>query len=147
MSLVVNSFILGAALALFGMAHAGHEFPFYPSFYPQEITVEALDASAAAQRLAKGTLHAYAGEIAEKIDGLKLGAVASLGGYVVATFEPNASHAARCAAARGMKDALPAGAVWHPYPGTPFHADYLHHADRGEAARAARPAPKIQGPN
>jgi hypothetical protein len=26
-----------------GVAHAGHEFPFYPSFYPQEITGEALD--------------------------------------------------------------------------------------------------------
>jgi hypothetical protein len=145
MSLAVNPFILGAGIALFGMAHAGHEFPFYPSFYPQEITVEALDARSAAQRLAKGTLHAYAGEIAEKTDGLKLGSVASLGGYVVATFEPNASHAARCAAARGMKEALPAGAVWHPYPVTPFHADYLHHADRAEAARAARSAQQIEG--
>ena len=141
----MNYFILGAGLALLGVAHAGHEFPFYPSFYPQEITVEALDASAAAQRLAQGTLHAYAGELAEQSAGAKLGSVASLGGYVVATFEPNASHAARCAAARGMKDALPAGAVWHPYPVTPFHADYLHHADRGEAARAARPAQKIEG--
>jgi hypothetical protein len=27
-----------AAAALAGAAHAGHEFPFYPSFYPQEIT-------------------------------------------------------------------------------------------------------------
>src|SRR5437879_8484926 len=36
-----------------------------------------------------------------------------------------------------MKDALGAGAVWLPYPVTPFHADYLHHADRAEAARAA----------
>jgi hypothetical protein len=35
--------VLAAGLALLGVAHAGHEFPFYPSFYPQEITVEALD--------------------------------------------------------------------------------------------------------
>ncbi|HYL23111.1 MAG TPA: hypothetical protein VEV21_01830, partial [Burkholderiales bacterium] len=63
MSLGVNYLMLGAALALIGPAHAGHEFPFYPSFYPQEITVEALDANVAAQRLANGTLHAYAGEI------------------------------------------------------------------------------------
>lgn len=35
--------ILAAGLALLGVAHAGHEFPFYPSFYPQEITLEALD--------------------------------------------------------------------------------------------------------
>ena len=34
--------VLAAGLALLGVAHAGHEFPFYPSFYPQEITV-ALD--------------------------------------------------------------------------------------------------------
>jgi hypothetical protein len=127
----MRAFILGAGLALLGVAHAGHEFPFYPSFYPQEITVEALDAHAAAQRLAKGTLHAYAGaEIAAPP--AKTGSVASLGGYVVATFEGDG-----CAAARGMKDALGEGAVWHPYPVTPFHADYLHHADRAATARAA----------
>jgi len=126
----MNYFILGAGLALLGVAHAGHEFPFYPSFYPQEITVEALDARSAAQRLAKGTLHAYAG--GDITDSGKSGVVTSLGGYVVAKLEPG-----RCADARGMKDALGAGAVWHPYPVTPFHADYLHHADRAEAARAA----------
>src|SRR5688572_14843787 len=125
----MRHFILAAALALVGAAHAGHEFPFYPSFYPQEITVEALDAQTAAQRLAKGTLHAYAGTL--ETDLAKTAAVASLGGYVVARFDRDG-----CAAARGLKQALPAGAVWHPYPVTPFHADYLHHADRAEAARA-----------
>jgi len=129
--------VLAAGLALFGVAHAGHEFPFYPSFYPQEITVEALDARTAAQRLANGTLHAYAGEIAEQANPAKTGSVASLGGYVVATFERDG-----CSAARGLKQALPAGAVWHPYPVTPFHADYLHHADRAEAARASAAADK-----
>jgi hypothetical protein len=127
----MRAFILAAGLAPLGVAHAGHEFPFYPSFYPQEITVEALDARAAAQRLAKGTLHAYAGaEIAAPP--AKTGSVASLGAYVVAT-----SGRDGCAAARGMQDALGEGAVWHPYPVTPFHADYLHHADRAAAARAA----------
>src|SRR5712691_7522233 len=125
----MNYFILGAGLALLGVAHAGHEFPFYPSFYPQEITVEALDARSAAQRLAKGTLHAYAG--GDITDSGKSGVVTSLGSYVVARLEPGG-----CADARSMKNALPAGAVWHPYPVTPFHADYLHHADRAEAARA-----------
>jgi hypothetical protein len=139
--------ILGASLALIGVAHAGHEFPFYPSFYPQEITVEALDAQAAAQRLAKGTLHAYAGgEITAKANAGKTGTVSSLGGYVVANFDPRlpqfADRAARCAAARSLKDALGEGQIWHPYPVTPFHADYLHHADRAEDARAAVPAPK-----
>src|ERR1700694_500635 len=134
--------MLGAGLAVFSVAHAGHEFPFYPSFYPQEITVEALDAPSAAQRLAKGTLHAYAGgEIAAQANPAKLGSVISLGGYVVATFDRRApefaDRSARCASARGLKDALGADTVWHPYPVTPFHADYLHHADRAEAARGA----------
>jgi hypothetical protein len=51
-----------------------------------------------------------------------------------------ADRSARCAAARSLKPALAAGQVWHPYPVTPFHADYLHHADRAEAARAATAA-------
>src|SRR5713226_9362400 len=145
----MRSWMLGAGLAFFGIAHAGHEFPFYPSFYPQEITVEALDARSAAQRLVKGTLHAYAGgEIAAQANPARLGSVISLGGYVVATFDRRApqfaDRAARCAAARGMKDVLGAGAVWHPYPVTPFHADYLHHADRAEAARARAAADKKQ---
>src|SRR5436190_24151939 len=125
----MNYFILAAGLAHLGIAHAGHEFPFYPSFYPQEITVEALDVQTAAQRLAKGTLHAYAG--GDIADSEKSGVVSSLGGYVVARLEPG-----RCGDAPSMQNALPAGAVWHPYPVTPFHADYLHHADRAEAARA-----------
>lgn len=141
------AFILGASLTLLGTAHAGHEFPFYPSFYPQEITVEALDARAAAQRLAEGTLHAYAGgDIAATADRAKIGTVTALGGYLVATFERGAQasedRSARCAAARGLKDSLGDGYVWHPYPVTPFHADYLHHADRAEAARAAVAAQK-----
>jgi hypothetical protein len=136
----MNYFILAAGLALLGVAHAGHEFPFYPSFYPQEITVEALDARSAAQRLAKGTLHAYAGgEITAQPNPAKTGSVASLGGYVVARFGSGG-----CADARSMKNALPAGAVWHPYPVTPFHADYLHHADRAEAARVGAATGKKQ---
>src|SRR5206468_40422 len=91
----------------------------------------------AAQPLAKGTLHAYAGTL--ETDLAKTAAVASLGGYVIARVDRDA-----CAAVRGLKPALPAGAVWHPYPVTPFHADYLHHADRAEAARAGAAADKKQ---
>jgi hypothetical protein len=122
--------ILAAGIGLFGVAHAGHEFPFYPSFYPQEITVEALDAASAAQRLADGTLHAYAGGGIADSD--KTAAVASLGAYVLARPE-----AGGCADARAMKAALRPDQVWHPYPVTPFHPDYLHHADRAETAGAA----------
>ena len=54
--------LLGAlALLLSAPAEAGHELPFYPSFYPQEIRVEALEPGAAAAQLRSGTLHAYLG--------------------------------------------------------------------------------------
>src|SRR5216117_1745349 len=107
----MNYLILAAGLALLGVANAGHEFPFYPSFYPQEIKVEALDGRAAAKRLADGTLHGYAaGELAAGVDPGKIGTVTSLGGYVVVTFDARApgleERSARCAAARGMKGAL-----------------------------------------
>ena len=36
-----------------------------------------------------------------------------------------------------MKEERAAGFVFHPYPVTPFHADYLHHLDRVEAAKNA----------
>lgn len=121
---------LAAGLALAGVAYAGHEFPFYPSFYPQEITVEALDAATAARRLAEGTLHAYAGGGIPDSD--RTAAVASLGGYVVASAEPGG-----CVDPRALKAALAPGQVWHPHPVTPFHPDYLHHADRVDARGSA----------
>jgi len=133
------------------MARAGHEFPFYPSFYPQEITVETVDARAASRRLADGTLHSYAaGMLAAGIDPGKIGTVTSLGGYVVATFDTRApglgERSARCAAAPSLKDAPGKEYTWHPYPVTPFHADYLRHADRAEAARSAAAAPGAARP-
>ena len=133
----MRSLVFAAGLGLLGdLAHAGHEFPFYPSFYPQEITVEALDPQAAAQRLAKGTLHAYAGTV--ESDPPKTGAVESLGGYVVAKLDQSTG----CVDARSLRGALGEGRIWHPHPVTPFHADYLHHADRAEAARTS---PAAQG--
>ena len=53
--------LLAAGLLAPDGASAGHEFPFYPSFYPQEITIEVVPPGDAARRLADGTLHAYAG--------------------------------------------------------------------------------------
>jgi hypothetical protein len=135
--------ILGAGVGLLAVAHAGHEFPFYPSFFPQEITVEALDAQPAAQRLAAGTLHAYAGsDLPTPVDPAKIGTITALGGYVVATLDRRGDPAARCTKARALKGALGEGYTWHPYAITPFHADYLHHADRAEAARSAVAPPE-----
>ncbi len=126
--------------------------PFYPSYYPQEITLETLPVAAAAGRFAKNTLHGYVG--ADPFAGgtapKGVTAVESLGGWVVVTFNPAAkglaTAAARCAAGRRIVAGLgeAPGFRLHPYAVTPFHSDYLHHADRAEVlvsgARVRPPA-------
>jgi len=125
-------------------AEAGHEMPFYPSYYPQEITLRTLAPAAATAEFAKGALHAYVG--ADPFSGpppAGVQAIESLGSYVVLTFNPAsaalAAPAARCEAARALLGRLPASPEWtpHPWPVTPHHPDYLHHVDLAEAARAA----------
>ena len=71
--------------------------------------------------------------------------VKSLGSFLVLSFNAAsarfASADARCTAARGILAALreenAGGFVFHPYPVTPYHADYLHHLDRIEAVVGA----------
>ena len=53
--LVLAAFLIGS------LAWAGHELTFYPSFYPQEVTVRWVEPRAAAPLLAKDTLLAYVG--------------------------------------------------------------------------------------
>lgn len=126
-------------------ADAGHEMPFYPSYYPQEITLRTLAPAAAVVEFKKGTLHAYVGAdpFAEGPPPAGVQAVESLGSYVVITFNPASAAltapGARCAAARALLGRLPATPAWtpHPWPVTPHHPDYLHHVDLVEAARAA----------
>jgi hypothetical protein len=135
-------------------AIAGHEVGFYPSYYPHEIRLETLAPARAAERLADTTLHAYLGEIADwaepRPDYVK--ALDSLGSLVVLTVNPASpafgSGGNLCAAARGFLASLQGGGpgfVFHPYPVTPYHADYLHHLDQIEDAKAAlgaaEPAP------
>ncbi len=127
-------------------AFAGHTLAHYPSYYPDEIRVERLDAAAAAKGLGDETLHAYVGAAPAFAAALPdhVRSVASLESLLVLDLDPAvpglASAKARCAAARAVLAALgdvqPAGFVYHPYPVTPFHADYLHHLDRVEAMRA-----------
>ena len=70
--------------------------------------------------------------------------VESLGSFLVLGFNPAsetfASADSRCTTARGilgeLRERAP-GFVFHPYPVTPYHADYLHHLDRIEETRAA----------
>jgi hypothetical protein len=129
-----------------GSAEAGHELPFYPSYYPQEIRLEAVDPGAAPAELEKGALHAYVGRdpLAGGALPASLRSVESLGSYVVVRFNGAASawrdREARCAAASRVVAGAPATTayVFHPYPVTPFHADYLHHADLAGAATKAR---------
>jgi hypothetical protein len=149
-SLVVVGLLLivGGASASYG----GHEMPFYPAYYPQEITLETLAPAAAPARFAKNTLHGYLG--ADPWAGRSapggVSPVESLGGWVVVTLNPARAgdREARCATARRVVTGLAAdapGFTLHPYPVTPYHADYLRHADLAERALAAARAPEPAG--
>jgi hypothetical protein len=124
-------------------AEAGHELPVYPSYYPQEIGVEVVDPAQAGARLADASIHAYLG--AEPVGHLPgshtVSAIESLGSYVLLTFDPDFvqrhDRDARCAAAARLARLVAARQrfVFHPYPVTPYHADYLEHFDLAEASR------------
>lgn len=154
---------LGLAAAPQPAAYAGHEAPLYPSYYPQEIRIERVEPAAAARLLESGKMQAYVGrELAfAGATPKSIRFVASLGAYVVLRVNPASSLArddrAACAMAGDALRALAAGGqhfVFHPYPINGFHADYLHHADRTEAAKrrvleartgAAKPRLRVQG--
>jgi hypothetical protein len=125
-------------------AEAGHEMPYYPSYYPQEIRIETMPPETAATRLQSNTLHAFIGgalPFGETMPA-NVRVVETLGGYLVVTLNsaaPQWSHTeARCALVQQIFDTLGAADgpyVFHPYPVTPYHWDYLHHVDRVETAR------------
>ena len=73
-----------------GETAAGHESTFYPSFYPQELRIETVDAGSAAARLRGGSLHAYVGgdPFAGGALAAGVGSVPSLGSYLVVTVNP-----------------------------------------------------------
>jgi len=135
---------LGGAAALVTVARGGHELPIYPSFYPHEIEIRTLAPDQATPALRDGRIQAYVGE------GLSLtgapsadiASVESLGSFVVMRVNPGSAHAqddaSACAVVGAAVRALAAGGnfILHPYPVTPFHGDYLHHADLAAAAKA-----------
>ena len=132
--------LLLAALA--SRADAGHEIPYYPSFYPQEIALTVAEPAAAPRLFAKNAIHAYLGPLAAP-KGAELAWTESFRAYVVLTFNPASRAFAdareRCAAAARLAPALATSKgeyVVYPYPVTPWHEDYAHHADLVEAARA-----------
>jgi hypothetical protein len=144
--------VLGAA-AIVTVARGGHELPIYPSFYPHEIEIRSLAPEEAAQPLRDGKIQAYIGR------GLGLSAtpsadihpVESLGSFIVVRTNPRSARvqddAAACGVAGTVMRALAAQSdfVPHPYPVTPFHGDYLHHADLAAAAPARFSEPTAPG--
>jgi hypothetical protein len=124
-------------------AEAGHEIPYYPSFYPQEIRIEVAAPAAAPRLFGKNAIHAYVGPLPAPKGAGHLAWVESLRSFVVLVFNPASRTFAdpreRCAAAARLAPALAAAKgeyIFHPYPVTPYHGDYLHHADLVEAAKA-----------
>jgi hypothetical protein len=132
-----------ATLVIAPLAWAGHELTFYPSFYPQEISVRWVEPRAAAPLLLKNALHAYAGP--DPLAGTpneKVRHVESLRGWVVLTFRRPAGEAeARCAAGAALVRALGARAPFapHPWPVTPYHDDYVQHYDLAQRAGERSP--------
>ena len=139
---------LAVSIAVLPVARAGHEFPFYPSYYPQEMTISVVPAADAATKVADASLHAYVG--ADPFQGgatpPPVARVESLDAYVLVTLNVAASFfpdpGRRCRAARAVADALAwnVGARRHPYPVTPYHPDYLQHADLAQTAGAGASA-------
>ena len=118
------------ALALLAApARAGHELPFYPGYYPQEIRLETLTPAAAVPllRAARSTPTWEADPFAGGRLPANVSAVESLAGYVVATpaaATPGADGSAgRCAgalaAARAVGAARGARLRGAPVPGHP----------------------------
>lgn len=137
--------VLAMAVTIATAVKSGHELPVYPSYYPHEIELRALTREQAADALlgAKiqahvGALPHFSGPVPESIH-----IIESLGAFVVIRINPDSALAkdepsACTAAKRVVRDLAnkPGAVIVHPYPVTPFHGDYLHHADRAEAAKA-----------
>ncbi len=127
-----------------GRAGAGHELPFYPGYYPQEIRLETVAPTAAGPMLQKSELHAYLGgdPFSGQEDRADIRSLKSLGSYLVIDFNPAAhallSRAERCRSAAKIAGVLaPARGLYvpYPYPVTPYDPDYLAHFDLVQARR------------
>lgn len=113
---VVNLLCIVSCLVLIP-AEAGHELPYYPSFYPHKIRVEVVSPEAAATRLQQGTLQAYAGATPcfSAPPPAYVSAVSSLGAYLVLTFDGAVAQQwqpeQRCAVLQDMVSILAVGAT------------------------------------
>ncbi len=120
---------LAATLAIATVGRGGHELPMYPSYYPHEIAIETIPPERAAPLLLENKIQAY------------LGPQPRFSGDVPVS-NPAApaptDAASACAAVETVVGDIAGmqGFVFHPYPITPFHGDYLYYADLAEAAKA-----------
>jgi hypothetical protein len=135
--------IIAAILVVLApLARSGHELPVYPSYYPHEIEITALDPERAGMLLAAGDLNAYVGGTPRFAETLPrdVESVTSLGSFLVVKLNPQSpaanEEASACAVIGTVLRALSSGGesiIPYPYPVTPLHGDYLVHADLAEA--------------
>lgn len=130
------------ALAAVTVAWGGHELPVYPSFYPHEIEIQTLAPEQASGALLDAKIQAYIGR-GPRFSGALPDAIKTvelLGSFVMVRVNPQSpltTNEQVCAAARSVvRDVTLGDVVFHPYPVTPFHGDYLYHFDLAEAAKA-----------
>ena len=126
------------------VAKGGHELPVYPSYYPHEIVIKTAAPEQAAGLLLQGGIQAYVGgtpRFPERPPDW-MHSVESLGAMVSVRVNPSSSlandeRAVRTVARTILRDIAGRGGdfVFHPYPVTPFHGDYLDHADLADAAK------------
>jgi hypothetical protein len=135
--------VLLALLAPIGWARGGHEVPVYPSYYPHEIRIETVSPERTADLLREAKLHAYLGPEPGFPGALPqtVRAVESLGDFVLVRINPERvvpDERSACdivdVIVRDM--AGKEGLVFHPYPVTPLHGDYLYHVDHADAEKA-----------
>jgi len=137
--------LITAGLLVAPVARSGHEQPVYPSYYPHEIEIAAVAPQRAGALLVAGQIHAYVGD-APRFEAPvpdAIGSVPSLGSFVVVRLNANSAYASdEISACAGVgtivREMATKGGdvIAHPYPITPLHGDYLHHADLAEAARS-----------
>ncbi len=150
--------LVAAAGIIVGAARAGHELPVYPSYYPHEIAIETMTPGRAADLLRENKLHAYLGPHPPFPGDMpaSIRATESLGSFVIMRLNPASAAAQDASSACAMTETVlrgmagNGGFVFHPYPVTPFHGDYLYFADLAAAANARfLPAgsPKTAAPN
>lgn len=138
---IVTVFLLAAPT----MTRSGHELPVYPSYYPHEIEFRTISPDEAAALLRDAKLHAYIGAAPHFVGGVPehVQAVDSIGSYIVVQVNPSSPRGvddkSTCALASTVLRAIavsPGDVIFHPYPVTPLHGDFLNYVDLAARARA-----------